>query len=88
MNRQKLEQILAKENFRERTYSLAGEADEALCLSFESGKWYVFFSERGMRTGQTEFDSETAACEYFLAKMRADPTTKRDWTSGFRTPRL
>jgi hypothetical protein len=88
MNRQELERILVNENFRERTYSLTGEADEALCLSFEGGRWYVFFSERGMRTNKTEFDSETAACKYFLQKMRDDPTTKRDWTSGFRTPRL
>ncbi len=88
MNRQDLELILNQENFRKGTYSLTGEADEALCLTFESSEWCVFYSERGLQSGKTKFSSESEACEYFLQKMRADPTTKRNWNSGFRAPHL
>jgi hypothetical protein len=88
MNRQNLALILNQENFRKGTYSLTREVDEAFCLTFESGKWYVFYSERGLQSGQTKFNSESEACEYFLQKMRADPTTKCSWNSGFRAPHL
>jgi hypothetical protein len=84
MNRDELKHILEREKFRPNTYSLAGgEPDEALCLSLEDGRWYVYYSERGMQTGKVGFDSESEACAYFLEKMRSDPTTKAGWSSGF-----
>jgi hypothetical protein len=85
MNRDDLKQILVQENFRPNTYSLnGGEPEEALCLSPEDGRWYVYYSERGMQTDRKGFDGESDACEYFLQKMRADPTTRSGWHSGFQ----
>ncbi len=85
MNREELKQVLVDERFRPNTYSLSGgEPDEALCRSFEEGRWYGYYSERGMQTDRVGFSSESEACKYFLEKMRADPTTRSDWNSGFR----
>lgn len=89
MNKEDLQKILVQEDYKPSTYSLTGgEPDEALCLSFDDGQWHVYYSERGLQTGKVSFGSESEACEYFLKKMRSDPTTKRGWNSGFRTPGL
>ena len=84
MNKNDLQKILIQENFSPKAYSLEDEQkDEALCLRFEDGRWYVFYSERGLKTGQREFVDEGSACDFFLSEMRSDPTTKIDWKSGF-----
>lgn len=85
MNRDDLKQILEREKFKLKTYSLhGGQPDEALCLSFEDGRWYVYYSERGMQTDKRDFYNESEACEYLLKRIRADPTTRRSWNSGFQ----
>lgn len=85
MNRDELKQILVREKFKSNTYSLSGgEPDEALCLDLEEGRWFVYYSERGMQTDKIGFATEDEACQYFLMKMRADPTTRLDWNSGFQ----
>jgi hypothetical protein len=87
MKANELKNILIREGFRRSTYSLeGGEPDEALCLSNEEGRWIVYYSERGLQTGRVDFDSEDAACDYFLEKMWSDPTTRRGWKSGFPLP--
>lgn len=84
MNKSELQAILATENFNPRAYSLDEEnRDEALCLRFADGQWYVYYSERGLQTGKSAFIDESSACEFFLTEMRSDPTTKLDWKSGF-----
>ena len=83
MNVGDLRATLMKERFNPRAYSLDEQKDEALCLRFENGEWCVYYSERGLETGKMCFADETTACEYFLEKMRSDPTTKMDWKSGF-----
>jgi hypothetical protein len=86
MNVQELAEILRNEGFRESAYSLHAtfvQPDEALCLRNEDGAWQVFYSERGLKTGKIDFSSEAEACMHLLAQMRADPTTKQGWRSGF-----
>jgi len=59
------------------TYSLnGGLPSEKYCLSNESGKWFVYYSERGQRTGENSFANETDACKYFLGQIERDPTTR------------
>ncbi len=88
MNKEDLRAILVEERFKPRAYSLDPEfRDEALCLRFEDEKWCVFYSERGLETGKQCFADEGSACEYFLGRMRADPTRKIDYKSGFVMPR-
>lgn len=84
MNKDDLRTILINEKFNPRTYSLEDEQkDEALCLRFDDGRWCVYYSERGLQTGKVYFVDEDSACEFFLEEMRADPTTKEGWKSGF-----
>ena len=87
MNKSELRQILVAEDFSKRAYSLGDSyADEALCLRHEENSWVVFYSERGLETGKVSFDTEAAACEYFLSTMRSDPTTRESWSTGFGYP--
>lgn len=43
--------------------------NEKLCLTEEEGKWEVYYSERGHKTGLKTFDTESEACEYFRRKI-------------------
>ena len=43
--------------------------NEKLCLTEEEGKWKVYYSERGHKTGLKTFDTESEACEYFRRKI-------------------
>lgn len=36
------------------------------------GRWCVYYSERGLRTGLKEFESEAAACDCILMLIRRD----------------
>jgi hypothetical protein len=84
MDRAELAKILVSEGFRPSAYSLnEGLVDEALCLRKDGSTWVVFYSERGLETGKISFPTESEACEYFLSEMRADPTTKAAWRSGW-----
>ena len=84
MNRQALQEALVADGINSGAYSLNGEPkDDALCLRFEQGSWHVFYSERGLRIGMQAFQSESDACFHVLAQLRADPTTRIGWDSGF-----
>ncbi len=50
-------------------YSFDGARHEALCLLAIGETWHVFLSERGQRHEQRIFDSEDAACVYFLKRI-------------------
>lgn len=50
-------------------FSIGDERHEALCLLQEGGRWRVFLSERGRRHEEHDFESEDAACVYFLRRI-------------------
>jgi hypothetical protein len=50
-------------------YSLDGETHEALCLLSRGQEWQVFVSERGERVEERTFETEDAACTYFLKRL-------------------
>jgi hypothetical protein len=50
-------------------YSFESERHEALCLLAFGQTWKVFVSERGARDEERSFDSEDAACIYFLRRL-------------------
>lgn len=86
MDSKELETILVSEGIKPSSYSLTADfsdPDEALCLRKESDKWVVYYSERGLQTGKEFFNSEPEACTRMLEELRSDPTTKKDWKSGF-----
>lgn len=72
MNIYELEEKLKSANVPEDYYSImkGGLPDEVLCLTTEHGKWIVYYSERGQRTGLTIFKSESDACSYFYNRLK------------------
>ena len=84
MNIEELKLILSTGGFREDSYSFQDRhPNEALCLRQEDDQWLVYYAERGLQTGKTLFTTEHEACRHLLEKMRADPTTRKSWNSGF-----
>ena len=76
MNKVLLKEYLEKFAFDPRTYSLEGGLPtEKYVLEETYGKWCVYYSEKGLRSGERQFDNEEAACDYFLAILKSDPTT-------------
>jgi hypothetical protein len=66
MNREELKKRLIDEKIPRAEYSLdGGLPNEACCLGLNDGKWEIYYSERGRKTGLKVFASEEAACDYF-----------------------
>ena len=79
MNRVELSQRLVAEGIRADAYSLdGGDLSERLVLEDARRSWNVYYSERGQRTGERHFDSEEAACNYFLRTILASPEYRSD----------
>ena len=75
MNRQELREALRSECIRDDAYDLnGGHLPEKYTLGEADGKWFVYYSERGLESGKQEFASETDACTYLLNKLKKDPT--------------
>ncbi len=66
MNVQELRSILKKSRVSDFLYSLdnKGRDDERLCLDYRDGKWNVYYLERGVKTTNLFFETESEACEY------------------------
>jgi len=79
MNRTELKQVLDSERIRRDSYDLdGGHRSETLTMAEAHGRWFVYYSERGLETGKREFATEGDACEYFLTKLLADPSAHID----------
>lgn len=66
MNIAKLEKKLKEKGIPKELYSIleGGLPNEQYCIVKEE-LWYVYYSERGRRSGLKEFELESDACEYF-----------------------
>jgi hypothetical protein len=63
MDIKSLKVALNKLNVNPDSYSLEGGLpSEKYCLSNEGINWSVYYSERGQRTGEKLFSSESQAC--------------------------
>lgn len=71
-----LRRVLIDIGVRPDVFTSDPSQDEAYVLVDEGG-WCVFYSERGQRTNEQLFDSESDACEYLLSVIARDPTTRR-----------
>lgn len=72
MNKNELKNALKNEGVSNELYSLEGGVpSEKLCLDFENGKWIVYYSERGCRTGIMSFVMENDACKYIYDQIKA-----------------
>ena len=73
MNKQELEEKLIKQKVNPYMYCLEGGLpSEQYCLEESYGKWFVYYSERGIKSGIKEFSTEEAACEYFYNDIMQD----------------
>jgi hypothetical protein len=78
MNRGVLRVRLDALNIAPSAYSLdGGHPSEVYVLDQCYGAWRVYYSERGQESGLVEFQSESDACEYLLALLTADGSTRR-----------
>ena len=77
MNKQQLLQAIRKEGIREDAFDLdGGHLSETYTLSESYGRWFVYYSERGVESGRKEFATQSQACEYLLNLLKNDPTTR------------
>jgi len=59
-----------------------GLPSEKLVLAHEHPQeWSVYYSERGVKTGERIFMSESSACDYFMNELC---DTLADWKNGVR----
>ena len=70
-----LEDELKSFHIRKDCYSLSGNPeDETLVLEPSTGNgWRIYYSERGLRTGEKVYTTESEACESFLEIVLRDP---------------
>ena len=77
MKKENLRSILINKSISRSYYSLEGGLpNEKLCLDYENGKWIVYYSERGIRTGIRYFDDEEDACDYLLHAIEESASGK------------
>jgi hypothetical protein len=76
MNIRELQQVLTDKKVSPAAYSLnRGEKNESYVMLYEAGSWFVFYSERGLRSGCKSFNDESSACLCILNLILEDPTT-------------
>jgi hypothetical protein len=82
-----LDRVLAEQGVRPDAYCLAGGLpNEAYAIEQVEGRWRVYYSERGCRSGLREFPGEAEACADLLSRVLGDPTTRQPTTGGRGAP--
>jgi len=77
MNRQDLQSAADREGIRRSAYSLdGGLPSEKYVLAVREGGWSIYYSERGFRRDEIQFDTEDEACSLLLLWLVEDPTTR------------
>jgi len=84
MNRAELIAALEADGFSRDSYNVGDEEKtEVYTLKYDASgivgrpaSWSVFYSEKGLRTGEQVFQTEALACDYFLDLIRRDPIAK------------
>ena len=75
MNKDDLLQALRKERIRDDAFDLGGgHRDETYTLAESYGRWFVYYSEKGLESSKREFATESQACEHLLSVLKNDPT--------------
>lgn len=71
MNVKELKSILKKSKVSDSLYNLDNEGrnDERFCLDYREGKWNVYYLERGIKTTNLFFKTESEACEYIYKHL-------------------
>ena len=71
MDSKKLQHLLEEAGVPDELYNLheAGRDDEKFCLCKKGEQWQVYFSERGVKTINKVFNTETEACQYIYEQL-------------------
>jgi len=71
MNRLKLQALLKEAGVPDEMYNLCGVGrdDERFYLTKKEQQWQVYFSERGIKTTDKFFDTESDACQYIYEQL-------------------
>jgi hypothetical protein len=78
MTRPRLVDLLDAEGVDPTAYRVDGSrGDECLILEVDHSGWAVYYAERGLRSGERQFDTEDEACRFMLDRLVADPSTRR-----------
>ena len=64
-----LNSYLKSKGVPEDSYSINEVNDESLCIVEENKKWYIFYSERGLRTEEYCCQDEHLAILYFINRL-------------------
>lgn len=79
MDREALKALFDAENVDPSAYSLDGGMPfEAYVLEPRASDWAVYYSERGLRSGEVVFQTEDEACAHLLDLVLRDSTTRRE----------
>jgi hypothetical protein len=77
MNRRELKTVLDQEGIDPEAYDLrGGSPNEKYTIESGVGGWFVYYSERGKRSGEKFFVTEDAACRYLLEWLLGDASTR------------
>ena len=77
MNKEELLQALQNAAIREDAFDLnGGHLSETYTLSESYGRWFVYYSEKGVESGKKEFATQAQACEHLFKVLMNDPTTR------------
>jgi hypothetical protein len=75
MKKRELEESLIRNGIPKDMYCLdGGFPNEAYCLSKGNQFWEVYYSEKGIKSGLKQFDSEDTACNYIYELISSHPT--------------
>ncbi len=78
MNFAELQALFDAEQVDPDSYSLdGGTPAEAYVLARTPSGWAVYYSERGLRTAEMAFETESEACAQLRTLVLRDPTTRR-----------
>lgn len=71
MNKENLKKFLNEKGIDSDLYNLDGKGrvDERFCLENKNDEWYVYYSERGIKTTNKRFLSEEDACDYIYNQL-------------------
>lgn len=78
MNTSELREVLEREGIDPDAYDLrGGSPSEKYTIEPGVADWYVYYSERGKRSGENFYTTEDAACRGLLEWLLSDPSTRR-----------
>lgn len=74
MNKEGLRMELERNGIKSIYYNLEGglSKSDVYTLSFNSGSWEVYYSERGKKNDLVKFNKEEEACRYLISKLQND----------------